>query len=413
MRKLACAVCSLAAAVAWSSSARGEDIDVLTLERALALAKEHNPEISVLRTEIDAAKASLEGESRLIRENPTVEGEIGPRLVPGQTTRLEYGAALTQFFEIAGQRGARVDAAEAALRSTGAQVEARERALIAEVRIAFTRALAARSTAAIAREAEALAKSALDAAIERERLGDASRVEVNVARIELGRAVRERLALEREEASARGMLALLVGLPDPDLDLAGELKSAATSTVPSVEDALATAKRERPELRLATAEVEAAEAEAKVAFREAFPDVSIGALYEKEESAHVVRGTLGFELPLFDRNQTERGVTEARVLRSRRIGRAAELAVEREVRLALARYTSARSAAETYAQEVLEAIRENLELATEAYRAGKLDFLELVIVRRDTVAAQRGHIEALETLNAAEAELDRALGRTR
>ena len=46
-----------------------------------------------------------------------------------------------------------------------------------------------------------------------------------------------------------------------------------------------------------------------------------------------------------------------------------------------------------------------------AMPTGKLDFLELMIVRRETVAARRGYIEALETLTAAEAELDRALGR--
>jgi cobalt-zinc-cadmium efflux system outer membrane protein len=116
---------------------------------------------------------------------------------------------------------------------------------------------------------------------------------------------------------------------------------------------------------------------------------------------------------LFDRNQVEWGVTAARVLRAERSKVAAERAIERDVRLALARYAAAQSAARTYAEEVLVAIRENLELATEAYRAGKLDFLELMIVRRETIAARRGHVEALETLATAGAELDRALGRTR
>jgi cobalt-zinc-cadmium efflux system outer membrane protein len=57
-------------------------------------------------------------------------------------------------------------------------------------------------------------------------------------------------------------------------------------------------------------------------------------------------------------------------------------------------------------------MEENLELGTESYRAGKIDFLQLLLVRRQTLEARHEYLDVLEELNAAQAQLDRALGRS-
>jgi cobalt-zinc-cadmium efflux system outer membrane protein len=59
----------------------------------------------------------------------------------------------------------------------------------------------------------------------------------------------------------------------------------------------------------------------------------------------------------------------------------------------------------------MKAMQQNTDLVTESYRAGKIDFLQLVVIRRQAIDTQREYIDVLEELNAAEAELGRAVGR--
>ncbi|MFP2911145.1 TolC family protein [Pyxidicoccus sp. 3LFB2] len=115
-------------------------------------------------------------------------------------------------------------------------------------------------------------------------------------------------------------------------------------------------------------------------------------------------------MPLFNRNQAARGVSTAQALQAERALAASERFVRSEVELALARYRTARDAAEVFGGDVLVAVQENLKLINEAYRAGKVDFLELLIIRREALDASRGYIEALEELNAAEAQLKKVVG---
>ena len=69
-----------------------------------------------------------------------------------------------------------------------------------------------------------------------------------------------------------------------------------------------------------------------------------------------------------------------------------------------------RSAADGFASDVVKAMQENMELGTESYRAGKIDFLQLLLIRRQTLEARNEHINVLEELTAAQAQLDRSTG---
>ena len=51
-----------------------------------------------------------------------------------------------------------------------------------------------------------------------------------------------------------------------------------------------------------------------------------------------------------------------------------------------------------------------MSLVDEAYRAGKVDFFQLLLMRRETLEARNGYVDALEELHAAKAELLRATG---
>ncbi len=168
----------------------------------------------------------------------------------------------------------------------------------------------------------------------------------------------------------------------------------------------------RPGLIAARYDLEAARAEERLASREAFPTPTLGASYEREEEAEIVQGTLAIGIPLFDRNQAAKAVTRAGTQQMESAVGALELQVAQEMELAIRRVESARAVLEGFTGDVLKALDENVALVNLGYEAGKLDFLQLILIRREMLEARLDYIEALEELNSAEAELDRSLGVT-
>lgn len=380
---------------------------VLTREQAVARALSENPEIQSLAASVDAASGVLEADRRLLRNNPVVDGAVGPRRGPSEDT-VDWSVGLSQPFEIAGQRGDRITLREAELAATRARLEAHRIALAAEVRQAFGAALAAQQRREIAGEATRLAKDALAAANERWVAGAGTKLEVNTARVELGRTMREASVAEQQWAAAQSRLVLLIAAPAgahlrPTGRLGGHLAVSA--------EALRLQAQERRELVAARRQLEAAKAASDLASAEGVPDIALGASYRHEEGDRIIQGSLAVALPLFDRNQEGRARASAQVRQAAAELSALERQVEAEIRLALTRYESARATFDAFGHDAVEALTQNLEMVNEAYRARKIDFLQFLLVRRETLASQLAWIDAQEDLDRAEADVLRALGR--
>lgn len=382
----------------------------LSMEEAVRTAMERNLEVRLAAAELDAARARA-GSVPLLQGNPEVSAEAGPRRRAGETS-LDYSLGILQAVEVGGQRGARVDAAEAAQATAEARLRARRAEVAADVREAYGRALGARGFTRLAQQAAELAQRSLETAQARLEQGDASRLELNTARVEAARARREARLAQVQEAAATGQLRRLLGLaPSTPMQLVGELTAPpANEEAPRPEVLLARASERRADVQATAHALAAAEAEARLSAREAIPSPRLGVAFGREEEAHLVLGTLGVELPLFNRNQAARAEARGRVSQARVTREAQEAVLVQEVQLAAQRYSAALAGARDFAGETLAAVEENLALADEAYRAGKVDFLQLLLVRREAVESRRAQIEALEELNAARARLLQAIG---
>ena len=380
----------------------------LDLEAAQRLALARNPELRGVALEVEAATARLDGASLLLPDNPELNLAIGPRTVP---VEVNYSLSLVQPLEIAGQRGARIDGARAQVRVRQAHLAGRRAALRAQVREAFGAALAAQARLDLAARAVALAQQALAAAQERYRAGAASRIDVNLAHVEVGRTTRDQATARQQVAAALGRLVLLLGLDRPgELLLDGSLEALPRSTSPEGADLRAVVEG-RPEVVAARGELDAARADERLASRQAVPNLQIGVATSREEGADVFQGLVGMALPLFNRNQAGRGLAKIRTALAELTLAAARRCAEQEIHLAIARLDGARGAARALSGEVLQAAEANVELVSEGYRAGKIELLQLLLIRREALAARRAHLDALEELNAAGAELERVLAR--
>lgn len=387
---------------------------IVTVDEAIRLAQDNNPELQQATADISSARARLDGASLLLQSNPTLAAEAGPRDDPSVKRGVEYSFQLLQQVEVAGQRGVRMEAATAALDATDARLRALRVDLTARVRESFGRVVAAQQWLALSTEALAVAQQGLDAVDARFRAGAIPSLELNTARGELGRAIREKADAERRRAEALAGFRLLVGLdPSESIDAQGESKP--DEALPDGDEVVAQALANRAELEEARRDLASAEAEAKLAARAWIPSPRLGTTYryEGDTNTTIVLGVVQVDLPVFNRNVAARGTTDARVDQLRVAIAATERRVKQEALTALERVRTARAAAKGYAGDVVKGMQQNIVLVTESYRAGKIDFLQLVVIRRQAIDTQREYIDVLEELNAAEAQLGRAVGRAK
>lgn len=384
--------------------------EALTLEDAIQRAWAQSPGVREAEAEVEAARARGAGARLLAQSNPELSIAVGPRSRPAERT-IDFELSITQPIEIGGRRRARIDATAASVKAAEARLAERRGAVAAGVREAFGRALAAEAHEQLAMDAIQLATQALKFAEKRHQTGDASLIEVNTARIEASRSQRSRGAARRMRAAALAELKLLLGMGAADrVSLRGQLQPAPQGRALDLRALTILAAGNRADLLAARHELEAARAEHRLATREAVPAPRVGVRFSKEEEAQVVQGVLSMDLPLFDRNQAARGVSNARARQAELAVAALERQIAQEVELSVDRVRAAHEVLEAFSGDVLEALDENVALVTRGYEAGELEFLELLLMHREMLEARREYIEALAELNNAEAQLDRVLG---
>jgi outer membrane protein, heavy metal efflux system len=385
----------------------------LGIEDAVRLALERSAEVRSAEADVGAARIRRDDAGRLLAANPELEGAWGARR-DGGGSQPEYGAAIAQPVEVGGQRGLRIEGARSALAAAEASLRARRAAIAAEARLRFGAALAAAERTAIESDGVRISEAALAGEDERRRAGAGTLLELNAARVELGRARRSLAEAIAEETAARAaLLAAIGGDAASPLELEGSLDALgapATAPPPPVTALLAHARAARADLAAARASAIEARAAERLAGRGAIPTPSLGASWSREEGATIVQGVVRVPLPLFDRNRPARADAAARATRDDAAVLALERELTQEVVAAHAALVAAGAVLDAAGGEALTAAAENLELATEGHRAGRVRWTELIAARREALEAQRAHVDARAGLHAARVRLAAVLG---
>ena len=379
------------------------DARPITLDQALA-AVDDTPLVQAAGASVEEAEGALD-QADTRAYNPYLSLAAGPSFGADDTAYdLEVG--LGQVLELGGKRGkrARVAAAE---RDAAAEALAATRAFQhAEVWRAFHLALVAQERMAVAAEDEEAARELSEAAAERQRLGAATRTEINVAAAAQGRATAARKAAERDLVLARADLAAVIGTT-ADLEPSGELPVFAEA--PADEDALvAAALSARRDLAAIERTRDARGADVALADALATPDLELSVSWSRSAIEDIDSVFLGVrvDLPLWNRNLGGRRAARGAHKRASIEADAARQQVERDVRSAVRRYRAAVEAIAAFDRDVIGSLAENLKLAREAQAAGKLDLIELNTVRRELVESQRIYLDSLAEAIEARAALE-------
>lgn len=378
----------------------------LSLEEALALAREQSPSVLIARARIEETRGRLAGARVRFRDNPTIEVAVGPRNTEGGTlTDLDVGFA--QSFETGGQRAARIAGAEAAIaRETAAAGEARRLALRA-VALAYLRAVYAQERIGLLRGAETVAGEVMTIADRRYAAGDIAALDVNMAKIALARARAARLASEGERTLFAGQLQRLLGMPPGShVVAAGSLRLLRRPELGS----LLAAVTSRPDLRAMEADIRDAAADVRLGQATTRPDVGLGARLKREEGHRAVIGELTITLPLFSQGQELRTTGTARASRLRLELETTRVAIESEVRSLYAAYAAREAALSAFEQDAMPGVDENEALARRSFEVGQISLPELLLVRRELVDTRLEFLNRLLETAEAAIEQDAAAG---
>lgn len=369
----------------------------LTLEQAITLAIEKNPDLQTLRLEEESAKGLNEKARLLLINNPAIEGNVSKKDRPneeGGGKFTNYGFKLSQEFEIAGQRGARIDVAEKELARMRSEIKDKERVLISDVKDAFTRSLALKKKSILAREIVRLNDELLGYTKIKHEAGEVSGLDVNLSEVELSKAKKELLLAER---AYREELLALQGLlgrsPDMSCAVVGDLPSEAPA-LPDREAVKALALSRRPDSEAAAFEREKTQAALALVKKEAFPNITLSGFYDRDEDRNVVGLGISIPLPFFDRKQAEKKEALAKAEGAKIKAAGLQQAIEVEVDQAYSNLMSAIEELSLFRNEILIKAAENLKLLNLAFREGKIGFFEVRLAQKDTIEAQLAYIEA-------------------
>jgi cobalt-zinc-cadmium efflux system outer membrane protein len=395
------ALCAVACLHAGTAGAQSR---ITSLDDVLSRARERAPEIVSARLAIDEARGRLAGASLRAQTNPEIDFAIGNRSAPG-TRYTDFELAVAHTLEPGARRGARVDAANAAIARGTADADEATRNVLRAAAAAYFRVVHAGQRIGLLTAAEGLASTIYANADRRFRAGDIAVLDVNIARASLARVKAEREGAEAARALAIGDLRQLLRL-EPDVVVAGTL---ARPEAVSVETALQTAAQ-RPELRALEAAIQEAEADVRFGLSMARTEYGVGMRYSREEGDQIVLGGMTVTLPAFSRGQAQRATASARAARLRAELEATRARVDVEVRAAADVLTRRIAAVRVLEADAIPGLDDNEQLSTRSFEVGQIGLPELLLIRREILDTRSQYLDALLEAALARTDLDASAG---
>jgi len=391
------------------SLAQAADREV-TVEEAVAIALENNPDYAAAARELIVARSELERANYISQFNPELNSSGDYKSRADRSNTQDWRVGISQQLEIFGQPALRRQSARYGLERTAADIRNQARLLAAAVKMTFYESIRSRSETDLLAELADLDRKLNEAGQARLNAGEISQIDANLARVRYGeseRALIESRERYRLERSSLGRLLGEAAGPEP------EPRGAMTIEPLHIDSShlLELAKRNRPDYQAAQLEVARLKNEALLNEKLVLPNPTIGAFGAHENNTEHFAGiTLGFPIPLFNRRQAEATAIAGRLAQAKDRQRAIELDLEREVRDAWQRYTSALAVVTVNQREVVQPARESFDLLGAAFDAGKLDLLQLSVAERQAFEARMGYVRAWFDLMAAKVALELAVG---
>ncbi len=383
----------------------------LTLRQALSLALVGNPELAgfSLEKRVSEAKALQAG----LLPNPEIGVDVEQFGGSGEFKDLKTAQTtilLSQLIEIGGKRSKRARVAALEKELAGWDYETKRLDVLTDVAKSFVEVLSGQELVAQNDELVRLSEQVLDTVSERVKAGKVSPLEETKARVTLSNT---RIGLEQAKSDLRAarkkLSATWGGTSSSFAGVEGELSTLVP--VPSAEE-LNRLVLQNPDVARWVKEMEQRRAVLESEKAKGIPDITLSGglqrFHETDDSALVVG--ISVPLPLFDRNQG--GILAARykLAKAREEARAAEVKAGAGLGESYQALGFAYAEAKSLNDEVLPAAQTAFDAASEGYREGKFDYLELLDSQRTLFEAKGKYVKALSAYHKAKADVERLVG---
>jgi cobalt-zinc-cadmium efflux system outer membrane protein len=365
-----------------------------------------NPALSVARARVDRADAAVVTASA--RPNPTVG--ISPGVPSPYLLTLDFSVPI----ETAGKRGYRVQSARNLDQAARLDLADSSWTVLSGVRLALLNYLLASRSLEIARSEEQFRTDQVNILEKILSVGEITRIDVNLARIELSKTKVAIHAAEGQTAESKAALAAAIGIPLEGLRDA-EFSWTDMDMLPSSESLSGAEIRRdavlnRMDVRRSLAQYAASEADLRLEIAKQYPDINLGPGYTYEERNSFFTVGLSSAIPLFNQNQGPIAEAEAR----RKEAAASFLQTQAQViaksERALTVYMAALQEV-TETQSLYQLQETQLRTVGQSIRSGADNRLSLDGVRIQLTLLERARLDALARAQRALGDLEDAVQR--
>ena len=355
----------------------------LTMDEAVALAKQQNPTLLASRQNFYSIKA-LE-EQAAVRQNPNI-GVSGDDITLGSNNPAnpyEYSFQVSRLFERGQKRRWRVDSAKASTAQTEAQYHDQERSIVLNTRQAFTNFVLAKAAKKLADDNLKDYRHELDITNDRYKAGDLAKLDYERLDLQLAQFESDLAAAVQNFGQAADQLQTLIGYERPrnGFDVIGDIvPPAIPSTMMVLEQKALDA---RPDLQAAKLGVNLADANVKLAYATGTTDPTLEGEFDYTGGYSSAGFGVNIPLRIFDRNQGNKKSTEFSATQSRLSVTASRNQVFSDVDQAWIGYTTTKGLSDRYNGHYLAEAKDVLDIAQFSYEHGGLALLDYIDALRD------------------------------
>jgi len=378
-----------------------------SLEEAIKIAIEKNPQLQSTRDQIDAAIGSLR-QSKLY-PNPVLE--LLAEEMPSSELGLNQSqnlVGITQPIITGGKRGLGIKVSEKSKEKNELDRDTVLLAVIADTKKAFYKVVADQEGYSIAKKVEEIAKGIYESEKVRFDAGEVAITNVLRAEVELSKARNSVSNAEGNLQNSIKELQTVMGIPEEIVDgVMGNLLTKPGEL--SLYELELNMKSNQPFLKASKKGVEIAETQLTLEKRQAIPDINVSAGYKRLSLENVDTVQMGIEIPapFFNRNQgnIQKGKALSRKAKSENQSVYNELLFQ--LKKNFNSYNVERRRVVEFRDKILPRAEESLKLIERGYKEGEFNYIDLLDAQRTWAETRISYIESLKNLNLLIADIER------
>jgi cobalt-zinc-cadmium efflux system outer membrane protein len=392
-----------------SEASTAQDDEYISLQSAIVIAEQNNPQLMAVHNEIDAAKGRGLTTWWLVDPVVSVEWEGVPK-GSGLKDYSERRVTLSQRIEFPTNiiwrnrmAGGEVDVARM-------QYEESKLFIRTSVIVAYSQYLAARDGLSLAHERVALAQEFVDKAEFRHQVGEAPAIEKVRTHVELARAQNDLQNAVRSFKTAKAGFNIVLGRP-PDI----EIVTLDSLTYKPLDLSLTDIKEQmlvnHPRLHEASARVSVATNLRKLAWGTLLPAFKISGFQQNIGGNPDFYGVeIGLTVPLWFAFRQRGEIQHANAALASQENQLMQTRLQllADVETAYASFEAAGGQLENYEHTLLNQADEVYRIALRSYEEGEVGYLQLLEAQQTLIEVRQGHIESLANYYTAIAALEKA-----